>query len=477
MSEAKNSNKILSILVLGTLMSALDGTVVLLALPSLTSDLNTNLVASIWIILSYILVTAVATTQLGRIGDIFGRSRMFNLGFVIFTVGSALCGLAPNINYLNLFRIIQAVGGSLLAATSGAIIADTFEANKRGHAFGYLAVGWSAGAMLGIVLGGVLTTFFGWRYIFYINIPIGIIAVFLGLKYIKDNPTISAKLDIVGMLLMGTGLVSLSLGAVDFASQGYAISNEALVAFGVALLAVFLFWEKKARSPILQLQAFKNRVLTASILASLFQSLGYFSVTFILIMYLQGIRGLNPLDASLLLIPGYIVSSFVGPYMGKLSDKIGARTIATVGILLMCIAVTVYLTLTTTTSLYVIVAATVISGFGISMFFPANNSAVMSNTEEGHYGSISGLLRTTANIGTIGSYVLLLTAATAGISRNVAFQVFVGTSNLIGGVSSSFLAGLKTALYLCLFFLVIAGILSALRGKENRDGIARKQRR
>ena len=471
------NRRVLGILVLGTMMGALDSTVVLLALPSLTSSLATNLSSSIWVILSYILVLAVATTQFGRIGDIFGRSRMFNTGFAIFTIGSALCGLSPSIAYLNIFRIIQAVGGALLTATSGAIIADVFAPDKRGHAFGYLSVGWSAGATLGIVLGGVLTTFFGWRYIFYINVPIGIIAVILGMKYLKDNPRIKSSIDFIGMALLGAGLFLLSLGAVDFASQGAALFNEGMIVLGFIILVLFVLWERRTSMPMLNFGVFKSKVLTASILASLFQSLGYFSVTFIIIMYLQGIRGLNPLDASVLLIPGYIAAAFLGPYMGKLSDRIGARVIATVGIFLMCATVLMYLFITTTTPLYFILVATFISGVGLSMFFPANNSAVMAHTEPEHYGSISGLLRTTTSIGTLGSYVILITAATAGISRTIAFQVFVGTSNLIGGVSIDFLNGLKAALVVCLALLIISGILSALRGKENRAKIAKESKR
>lgn len=472
-----DEKKILAILVLGTMMGALDSTVVLLALPSLTEGLATNLSSSIWVILAYILVLAVTTTQFGRIGDIFGRSRMFNAGFAIFTIGSALCGLSPNITFLNFFRIIQAVGGALLTATSGAIVADVYAPDRRGHAYGYISMGWSAGAMLGIVVGGILTTFFGWRYIFYINVPIGIIAVILGLRYLKDNPKVSSKIDILGMALLGTGLSFISLGSVDFASQGAAFFNELMVVFGFAVIILFILWERRTSTPMLNFNAFKSRVLTASILSSLFQSLGYFSVTFIIIMYLQGIRGLNPLDASVLLAPGYIASAFLGPYMGKLSDRIGARVLATVGIGLMCITVILYLLITTTTSLYFILIATFISGIGISMFFPANSSAVMSNASHDHYGSISGLLRTTSSIGTLGSYVILITAATMGVSRSVAFQVFVGTSNLVGGVSLDFLSGLKAALVVCFILLVISGMLSALRGKENRAKIAKESRK
>ncbi len=467
--QSKHEGIVLSILVLGTLMGALDTTIVLLALPSITEGLNSNLGETIWVILIYLLVIAVTTMQFGRIGDLFGRSRMFNLGFAIFTLGSALCGFAQTNGFLVGFRAIQAVGGALMQATSGAIIADTFEVGRRGRAYGYTAMGWNIGGMLGIVLGGMLTTFIGWRFIFFINVPIGIVALLLGMKYLNDNPRVNARLDLAGMLLLGSALFLLSYGAVDFASTGASSFNILLMFAGVIAVAVFLFWESKTASPALDLHAFTNRVLSASIFASFFQSLGFLSVTFLIIMYLQGIRGLDPFTASLLLTPGYVVSSFLSPYMGRLSDRFGARGIATAGIVLMCIAILIFMTLTLSSNYYIIILASIITGIGGAMFWPANSSAVMSNAQHEHYGSISGLLRLMTNVGTLGSFVITITAATVAISRSTAFSVFIGTSKLIGGVSITFLSGIHAALLTCLVILIVAGILSLARGKEDRQ--------
>ncbi len=467
--QSKHEGIVLSILVLGTLMGALDTTIVLLALPSITEGLNSNLEETIWVILIYLLVIAVTTMQFGRIGDLFGRSKMFNLGFAVFTLGSALCGFAQTNGFLVGFRAIQAVGGALMQATSGAIIADTFEVGRRGRAYGYTAMGWNIGGMLGIVLGGMLTTFIGWRFIFFINVPIGIVALLLGMKYLNDNPKVNARLDLAGMLLLGSALFLLSYGAVDFASVGASSFNILLMFAGVIAVAVFLLWESKTASPALDIHAFKNRVLSASIFASFFQSLGFLSVTFLIIMYLQGIRGLDPFAASLLLTPGYVVSSFLSPYMGRLSDRFGARGIATAGIALMCIAILIFMTLTLSSNYYIIILASIITGIGGAMFWPANSSAVMSNAQHEHYGSISGLLRLMTNIGTLGSFVITITAATVAIPRNTAFSVFIGTSKLIGGVSITFLSGIHAALLTCLVILMVAGILSLARGKEHRQ--------
>ena len=455
-------------------MGALDSTIVLLAFPTINDKLHSDLSTSLWIILAYLLVLAVATTQMGRIGDIYGRSRIFNLGFVIFTVGSALCGFSTHIYLLIGFRTIQAAGGALLQATSGAIIADYFPRERRGRAYGYNSLGFTAGAMLGIVLGGIITTFLSWQYIFFINIPIGIIAVIAGLKYIKDTEKTSAKLDLAGMGLLGSALVLLSLGLVNFASNGISALNITLAVIGAVLIPIFLLYDRRIKNAIIDFEAFKSRVLRNAIFSALFVSIGYFSVVFLVIMYLQGIRALTPLNASLLLVPGYVAGSFLGPIMGRLSDKYGSREIATMGVFFLAVAILIYLTMNATSPLYIVLFASAVSGLGTSMFFPANNSAVMANARTGSYGSISGLLRMVQNIGLVGSYVLAISVAAASIPRYVAFEVFIGTKSLSGGVSQAFISGIDHAFYASIAILAIAGVLSIIRGKDVRKQVPAK---
>jgi EmrB/QacA subfamily drug resistance transporter len=473
-SSAKHNNIVLAIVMLGTMMGALDSTIVLLAFPVINDSLHSDLAISIWIILAYLLVIAVATTQMGRIGDLYGRSRIFNLGFFIFTVGSALCGFSPNMYGLIAFRGVQAVGGAIMQATSGAIIADYFPREKRGRAYGYNSLGYTSGAMLGIVLGGVLTTFVSWQFIFFLNIPIGIIAIIAGVKYLKDVERIPAKLDLTGMGLLAAALVLLTLGLVNFASQGANGLNVALAVAGAVLIPVFILYDRRLKNSMIDFEAFKNKVLRNAIFSAFFLSVGYFSVVFLVIMYLQGIRGLSPLDAALLLVPGYVAGSFLGPIMGRLSDRYGSREIATIGVFFLSLAIIVYLTMTTTSPLYIVLIASGVSGLGTSMFFPANNSAVMANARTGGYGSISGLLRTVQNIGLVGSFVLAISVAAASIPRQVAFEVFIGTSNLAGGVSEAFLLGIHNAFYASIAILIVAGILSFSRGRESRREMENK---
>ncbi len=451
-------------------MGALDGTIVLLAFPVISDSLHSDLITTIWIILIYLLTIAVTTTQLGRLGDIYGRSRMFNIGFAVFTIGSAFCGFSTSIYLLILSRAVQAFGGSIVQANTGAIIADIFPPNVRGRAYGFTALGWTSGSMLGIVLGGVITTFLGWQYVFFINVPIGIVAAYLGVKYLTDVSRVKAKIDTKGMILLGGSLSLLSLGATSFSGEGLTAVNLAVMVAGIVLIPIFVLYDRRLISPMIDFQALKNRVLRNAIASAFFVSVGYLSVAFLVIMYLQGIRGLTPLNASLLLIPGYVAGSFLGPLMGRLSDKYGSREIATIGIVFLGIATLIYLALEPGSSLYLVLLGSAISGVGTSMFFPANSSAVMANARAGSYGSISGLMRTVQNIGILGSFVLAISVASVSIPRDVALKIFIGTTNLSGGLSSAFISGIDGALYASLALLVVAGLLSAIRGREVRTG-------
>lgn len=458
----------LSILVLGTLMGALDSTIVILAYPVIAEKLNADLLTTMWVILIYLLIVAALTVQLGRLGDIFGRTRMFNLGFGIFTASSFFCGISATITALILFRGVQAVGGALMEANSGAIIADIFPPGSRGAAFGYNSLGWTVGATLGIVLGGVITTFIGWEYIFFINVPIGIVALYLGTRYLKDTTRTPASLDLVGMALLTAGLSLISYAAVDFAGNGLTTLSMTLAPLGLVLILVFVWHEMHTRTPTISFESLSRPILKYSLLAAFFQSLGYLAVVFLITMYLQGIRGLSPLDAALLLTPGYVTGSVLGPYMGKLSDRLGARIIATTGTIVIAVAILIFMALRVDSSLAIVLLASFVSGIGTAMFYPANNSAIMANAKMEDYGSVSGALRMVQNVGVLGSFVLAITVASASIPRALAFEVFMGTSQVVGHVAGAFIQGIDAALMVSFLLLILAGVMSWSRGAEHR---------
>ena len=458
--EDKKRTYILVSVLIGMLMSAIDTTIVILALPTLTVDLHAPFINTIWVILVYLLVLATLTTQMGKLGDIFGRGRIFNVGFIIFIIGSAMAGASPTIDILIFSRVIQGFGAVLLQANSNAIIADYFPARERGRAFGITSMGWSIGGVLGIVLGGIITTFIGWRYIFYINVPIGLIGFYIASKYIKDNKKSSTKIDYTGTALIVAMLGLISYGAIEVASVGANYFNLALVIIGLIIIIPFAILEKRSKSPVIDTRVFQNRKLSMSLAAATLQAIGFLSVIFILIMYLQGVRGLTPFYASLVLVPGYLLSSFLSPKMGRLSDRIAPGMLAGTGILLMAAGIVVYLFLGVSTPVYVVIAGSIITGFGGSMFWPSNTSSVMSNSPKQLYGSSSGLLRTLTNIGTLMSYVIAITVAASTVPRYVTFEVFLGVDKLQGGLSSKFIVGLHYALLVSMIVLVMGALMS-----------------
>ena len=457
---------VLLLTTIGTLMVAVDSTIVILALPTMARDLSAPLSSIIWTILIYLLITAALTTQAGRLGDMFGRAGVYNLGFAIFTIGSAASGFAPGAETLIVARAVQAVGGALVFANSGALIASAFPPERRGRAFGYLVFGWSVGAILGILLGGVITTELGWRYIFFINIPIGVAAVALGVRSLPKSTPQRVAFDYAGFAIFSAMLALICYGLIEIAVFGVSALNVAYLVIGFLLAPLFAWVELRLPAPMLELRALKNRLLGFSLLAGLFQALGYLSVIFLLTMYLQGLRGLTPLDASLLLVPGYLLGAMVGPWMGTRVDRRGARTLATAGIVLMAVAVLAYAQLTVTSWLGWIPIISLVTGVGSGMFYPANNTAVMSQATPRTFGEISGLRVTLSNIGTLLSFVLSLTIASASIPRQLAYEVFLGTTNLIGGIGADFLTGIHAALYGSVAILALAAALSWARGPE-----------
>ncbi len=451
---------------LGTLMVAVDSTIVILALPTMTRELSAPLETIIWTILVYLLITAALTTQAGRLGDLLGRGAVYNSGFAVFTIGSALSGFAPNAQFLIGARAVQAVGGAVMFANASALIATVFPPDRRGRAFGYMVFGWSIGAILGILLGGVITTALGWRYIFFINIPIGIVAVALGLRTLPRTERQKVRFDLPGFLSFSIALALLCYGAIEIAAYGLSVTYLAYLLVGLGLIPLFVVVELRAPHPMLELRELRQRLLGFSLLAGFFQSLGYLSVIFLLTMYLQGLRGLSPLDASLLLVPGYLIGAVLGPWMGRHVDRIGPRSIATGGIVCMGAAVVAYSFLTVGSWLGWIPVVSLLGGIGTGMFFPANNTAIMSQASPGTFGSISGLRGTLSNMGTLLSFVLSLSIASASVPRSTAYEVFLGSTNLTGGIGSQFLTGIRVALYGCAVILAAAAALSWSRGSR-----------
>ena len=358
----------------------------------------------------------------------------------------------------------------MISSNSGAIIADTFGQKERGKAFGYTGLGWSIGAILGILVGGAFVTFLNWRYIFFINLPIGVFATLAGYYLLQErSPRKKESLDLGGIVLLGLSLFLFLYSITSITGSGWTAEYGIELAIGIGAFIGFIFWERHSKAPFLDLTLFQDRIFRASSFAAFFQSLASYAVIFLVIMYLQGPRGMSPWNASLLLIPGFVLGELIAPVSGRLSDRHGARVIASVGLVLQIIGILVFSTLGLTTTVYLVVLGAVLNGAGTSTFFPANTSAVMANAPPQYYGITSGLLRTMSNLGMVCSFAVALFFASISVPREVAFQIFLGTGGISPELAGAFVDGMRSAFLASIALLVVALLLSILRGKETRS--------
>jgi len=467
---------VLSVTTIGALMAAIDSTIVILALPDMMISLHSDLVSMIWVIMAYILVSSIFLLTFGRVADIFGRVRMYNLGFVVFTVGSALCGFSADATQLIIFRLVQGSGAAMMVVNSAALITEVFPPDQRGRALGINAVTWAAGGVLGPILGGLILSSGSWRWIFFINVPIGLAGAAWGYLALKE---ISArrkeeKFDPLGAITFSLSLTALLL-ALTLGIQFSWTSLPILILFGVfiVMLPFFLVWEQHTRNPILDFSLFKSRVYTFSALAAMMQSLALFSVNFLVVFYMQGVRGYDPLRAALLLIPLPIMSSIMGPVSGVIADRIGARTPATIGLVIQAIALILLTRLTVSTPYPQIAAILALMGLGGGMFYPPNTSAAMNASPMERLGVASATLATMRQVGMVTSFALSLAIAAASLPKQVMMQLFIGTNITLGSeVTQNFVIGMRSAFIMSIVLCIIAAGISLVRGRENRRQVA-----
>jgi EmrB/QacA subfamily drug resistance transporter len=463
----------LSVTTIGAMMASIDSTIVVLALPQMMEKLHADLVHMIWVIMAYILVSTVLLLTFGRIADMVGRVRLYNAGFAVFTVGSALCGLSQNARQLILARLVQGAGAALMMVNSPAIITEVFPPHERGRALGINGITWALGGIAGPLLGGLILSVADWRWVFYINVPIGILGTSWGYLALKEMTARrrGERFDLVGALTFSLGLMAL-LFALTMGIQFSWVSLPILSLFVLfaVMLAIFLAWERRAPSPALDLTLFRNRVYNFSVLAAMLQSLAVFAMNFLIVFYLQAVRGYDPLTAALLLIPFSIVSAVVGPLSGLLADHVGARGPATAGLLLQAAALVWFIfTLTPTTPYGQVVIGLVLVGFGGGMFWSPNTSAAMNGAPRDRLGIASAALATLRQTGMVTSFALALAVAAGSLPREVMMNLFVGTSVSLGsGPMQAFVVGIRHAFAVSVGFCLVAAGFSLVRGREDR---------
>ncbi|MBL4934841.1 MFS transporter [Clostridium sp. YIM B02515] len=459
----------LSCTTIGALFSVLSGSTLMIALPVIMKDLNASMSVVTWTLMGYMLAMTILVPSIGRMADMVGRKKLYVSGFAIFTFASLLCAMSHTGMQLLIYRMVQAVGGSLMVANSTAIVADAFSKKELGKALGINSMIISIASIAGPILGGFLITI-GWRSIFYINIPIGIIGTLWAAFQLKESSVLSdnKKFDLKGTLTFTAGMLAL-LVALSF---GGFVGWINITVIGLIIASIILLWmfvriENSTEEPMLDLRLLKTRVLAFAYASNLLNGIARGAVTFLLIFYFQGIKGIDPIVAGMLLAPFAISMMIVSPISGYLSDKYGARILSSVGLLVSAFGLLGMMFITADTSTAELVIWMLIMGFGSGMFFSPNTSAIMGMVPANKRGVAAGVRTMATNAGNVLSIAISMAIISSSISPEAMQALFVGTQVGSEGIAiGQFVSGLRIAFTISFIFSVIAAIISYMRGSE-----------
>jgi len=387
-----------------TFMSALDTSVVNTVLPVISRSLGSNVAQVEWVVTIYLLIVSGLLLSFGRLGDLLGHKRVFLWGFGIFITASALCGLSPTVGFLILFRGIQAFGAAMLASNSPAILTKNFPATQRGQALGLQATMTYLGLTVAPSLGGWLTDLISWRAIFYINVPVGLLALLLSWTLIPpdSDEKKEERFDMVGAGLFLAGLIAL-LTALN---QGHAwgwgsVWNLGLFGLSLSALAVFTFVESRRLFPMLDLKLFRDRIFTSSALSAITNYIAIFSILFLFPFYLINGRGLSPAQAGAILTIQPVIMAIIAPISGTLSDRIGTKIPCAIGMAIMTAGLLWMTRLSLESSLFEAGLSLGLAGLGTGMFISPNNSALMGAAPRNRQGIAAGILATARSVGMV----------------------------------------------------------------------------
>lgn len=447
---------------IGTFMSALDGSVVNTVLPLLRAQLHTSVAAIEWVTTVYLLVVSGLLLGVGRAGDLRGHKRMYVTGFVIFVGGSALCGLAPDAVALVALRGVQAVGAAMLFANAPAILTKAFPGSHRGRALGMQAMMTYLGLTTGPSFGGWLATAFGWRAVFYINVPVGAVAIAFALRVIVDDRPervivvarpgrVGERFDWTGAALFSAGLVALLVALDQGHAWGWTATPTVVLLAGASLLlALFTMQELRHPSPMLDLTLFRSRLFSASSVSAVLNYICVFSVLFVFPFLLVQGRGLTTQRAGLVMTAQPLVMAVVAPVSGALSDRFGSRVIATVGMGILAGGLLLVGLVAPHGSLGTLAAALGVVGLGVGLFASPNNSALMGAAPRNRQGIASGVLATARNVG-------------MALGVGVAGAVFTTVLARGGGSAAAVVAGVQASIYVAAAIAGVGAVTSLAR--------------
>ncbi len=447
----------LFIVTLSAFLAPFDASSVNIALPSIGRDFLMDAISLGWVTTAYLLSSAMFLVPFGRIADIYGRKKIFITGISIFTVASLSMTMCTSAEMLIALRIVQGLGAAMIFGTGIAFLSSVFPPQERGKALGISVSATYLGLTLGPFLGGFLTLHFGWRSIFLVNVPLGLIIIVLALLKLKGEwaEAKGEKFDLTGSVFYCLGIIAMMLGFSGMSKFGK-MASTGLILAGVLILFLFVKWEMRQKSPVLDISLFiNNKAFAFSNLAALINYSATYAITFFLSLYLQYIKALDPASAGAILIFQPIVMTLASPSAGRLSDRIEPGKVASIGMALIAVGLFLLAFIGSQTPMMFIIGVLVLMGLGFALFSSPNSNAVMTSVEKKYYGIASGTLgtmRLTGQMFSMGLAVLL-------------FAIHIGHEQITPEYYPAFLISIRTGF---VFFGILCsfGIIASLaRGK------------
>lgn len=443
----------------GVFLATVDGSIINVSLPTLVRSLDTEFSVVQWVVLAYLLTVTCTMAGIGRLADMVGKKKIYMLGFVVFTFGSVLCGLSTSVHWLIAFRVIQAIGAAMTMALGAAIITEAFPPEERGRAMGIIGAIVSIGIVMGPALGGIILGLLSWRWIFFVNLPVGIAGTIMAHRFLPNfKPRDGQQFDIPGALTLGVGILLLLLGLTLGQQQGFFQPTIYLfMGAGILLLAIFIVIENKVAQPMIDPHLFKNSLFRVNLTAGFISFIGLGGTIILLPFYLENIMQFPSIKIGLLMGIIPVMLGITSPVAGTLSDRIGSRKISIAGLALMIIGFLSASSLNQDTTVFGYAVRVFAIGAGIGTFMSPNNSAIMGAAPKGQMGIVSGMTAQSRTLGqTVG--VAVIGAIWAGRT------LFYSGTEIPGGATlaplQAQIAGLHDAFYTAAFLLGLALFLN-----------------
>ena len=449
---------------IGNVSSSLTHSSAIVALPSVALHFQTDLPTVQWIILAEVLATSALLLPMGRLSDIIGRKQVYMAGLATFAVGGALAGTAANMTTMIIAMLIQGCGAAMIQGIGMALVASLFPANERGKGLGAHMSAIGAGAVVGPALGGLMIAVFGWRAVFFIPVPMSIIATAVSVAILHGNvfnrDTQRPQFDWLGAFLCAGALVALLLAMTHGYRAGLTSPLMAGTSAGfVFFLAAFIWWQLRTASPLLDLKLFRRPVFALGVSAGFLTFVGGTSVRFLMPFYLQTIIGFTPAQVGLIMVPNALCIIALGPLSGRLSDRYGFRKFTVGGLAISTVGMLLLVGANQSTHLALLIAAMVLQSGGMGIFFSPNNSSILSGVERTRYGIVSALVGLTRNSGNL----IGIAVPTAIVTVIMASMGYPASLTAAADGPHAFVAGMRMAFLVQAVLLVLAMLMSYKR--------------